>query len=230
MTKFFPGFKSNAPLQAALYYARKNRLARIAAASGGGGETSLVTWDPAHVAAGLTLSADKLTVTNNNGGNNGVLATAGIGTGKLFYEAFITASGDPHYNTVGIAFTGTDTGSLYAGSGGIGVAAGGSIWADNSDQHVNIGDTVGHVLGQVADLDTLLFWARVDDGEWNADPTANPTTGVGGIPIPGGAGIYTPACSSSSGSAGEFEITADFGATAFAFTKPAGCTLWQVAA
>lgn len=40
-----------------------------------------------------------------------------------------------------------------------------------------------HRYGWALDLNAALGWVRVDGGNWNNDPTANPTTGVGGLDL-----------------------------------------------
>lgn len=40
-----------------------------------------------------------------------------------------------------------------------------------------------HRYGWALDLDAALGWVRIDGGNWNNDPTANPVTGVGGIDL-----------------------------------------------
>lgn len=190
---------------------------------------TVVAWDPTHCAAGLTLSGSDLHVTNNNGGNNGVLATGGQSTGKFYHETSIILGDDPHYNTIGVALTSSSTAALYAGTGGIGVAARGEIYSGGNDQATNIFGAVlmdGHVLCHATDVGALLYWARVDNGLWNNNALADPDTGVGGMPITTGAGTYTPFCSSSSGGAGLFENVSNFGGSAFAFTKPSTFSAW----
>lgn len=72
-------------------------------------------------------------------------------------------------------------------------------------------------------------WFRVNAGDWNGDPTADPTAGVGGIPLLGMPGPYFPIGGLNTGFVGGEILTFDFGATAFAQTQPGGAQAWGAA-
>lgn len=48
-----------------------------------------------------------------------------------------------------------------------------------------------HRWGWALDLDAALFWVRLDNGNWNNSPTANPATGVGGLNLRNAAWSWT---------------------------------------
>lgn len=71
-------------------------------------------------------------------------------------------------------------------------------------------------------MTTPAIWFRLNDGEWNGDPSADPATQTGGFDISSITAPYIPFLSGSNGFGGEFVLTANFGASAFAYTAPSG--------
>jgi hypothetical protein len=69
---------------------------------------------------------------------------------------------------------------------------------------------------------TPAIWFRLNDGEWNGDPTADPTTQVGGFDISSITGPYIPFLSGSTGFAGNCSGIINAGSSAFNFTPPSG--------
>jgi hypothetical protein len=69
------------------------------------------------------------------------------------------------------------------------------------------------------------IWARVNIGDWNGDPAADPTAGVGGIPLLGMAGPYFPVGGLNTGFFGGQLLTFAFGGP-FTETSPPGALAW----
>lgn len=72
----------------------------------------------------------------------------------------------------------------------------------------------------VAVKDNDLIWFRVNGGNWNADPTADPTAGTGGISISGNGASYPAYTVIYDATAAAF--TFNLGGSAFAFEMPPG--------
>lgn len=180
-----------------------------------------VTFDPANKAATITLSGGDLSWSASGLGS--AQATVGYSTGKYYWE-----------HTTGTA----DASNYWSGFGDVDMAnaadpafnptmhvfSDGELFVDAAVQ-VNIGAyTTGSVVCHAVDLVNNLYWARVNNGNWNGNASADPATGVGGYSI---AGFTKPikafAGSEISGNTG----TANFGATAFAYTVPSGFSAYD---
>ena len=185
-----------------------------------------IAWNPSNKSAGITLSNSNCTAINNASGNNGVYgATAGFTTGKYYYEATIVANDQTFYNTVGVALLSQGVANLYGGGGGAGVAAGGELLVNGSNTASLGGSSVGTVVGIAVDLGAGKIWARLNNGLWDNNALDNPATGAGGWPFTV-SGAVAPAMSSSSGTPGNMDVGANFGATAYANAAPAGFGNW----
>lgn len=108
---------------------------------------------------------------------------------------------------------------------GIGMYGNGDVYLNNAILTTIQTFAVGDVIGIAVDTTAKLIWFRTNGGNWNNNALADPATGVGGINItavvdrrPSGLFVYVdlpfPAYATT--------ITANFGATAYAFAKPAG--------
>jgi hypothetical protein len=71
-------------------------------------------------------------------------------------------------------------------------------------------------------MTTPAIWFRVNNGNWNNDPSADPTTQVGGLDISSITGPYLPFCSGSTNSFGNFSNVINAGGSPFSFTAPSG--------
>lgn len=68
----------------------------------------------------------------------------------------------------------------------------------------------------------MAIWYRVNGGNWNANPSANPSTNTGGVSLAAVAGVPLFAVGLVNAGATNDNQTANFGATAFANAAPAG--------
>lgn len=139
------------------------------------------TWNPADKASGITLSSTNHVATSTSG-NNSVRGTTSHASGKWYLEfptITITSGG-------GLVGVGDAMASLTGGAtnNAIGVAPGGGIQFFASS-HVNpfagAPSLTGHRLGLAIDFDNGLAWFRLDGGDWNGSPTADPASGAGGF-------------------------------------------------
>ncbi|SRR5665213_122066 len=180
------------------------------------------TFDPANVSL-ATLSSGNLVVTRSaaagtDGGAFGVAADIKA-SGKYYFEINLSSAGASSDTSAGIA----QLSATYAGLGndalnGAVVFTSGNLWINGS----NTG-SVGAVTPTcefAVDLDNHLIWARANGGNWNDSGTADPATATGGRTIQ--TASFVPVVVQN-GSPATF-FTANFGATSFVGTPPAGFT------
>jgi hypothetical protein len=197
---------------------------RAAIDAGGAAPPSFATFNTTDDVANITRSNGNLTLTYTSGSSfHGVRATNSHLTGKFYFE--VTPASNAGNTMVGIAnanwipensliFNTLDSVG-YRGSGEVGT---------NSGSLATVQTWSLNTISVAVDLGAQLLWVRVDAGNWNNSGTANPATGVGGISISSlNAGPYFPAVTQAD--TGEI-ITANFGATAYAETVPAGFGNW----
>lgn len=145
------------------------------------------TYNPADQNAAVTLSGGNLIATGNSGSNGGVRGTTSHATGKvmLSYTNVNLSGNSLDYVGVGIAAdtlglaSGAqiqviliDSGTAFTGDG-----SGASTFPDFATLPTNC--TVDLCL----DLGAQLFWFRINGGNWNGSPTADPATGTLGHAI-----------------------------------------------
>lgn len=191
----------------------------------------MTTFDPAYKSPWVTLSGGDLTAAQNlNNGVEGVRGTVGKTTGKWYWEATHTGATASDID-VGFANTGYPSGANGGRPGqsdtnGVAYTSGGTLFYNN----IGFGAPVlatwsasGAVVMLAVDVDANLFWVGVN-GTWDGNPAA----GTGGRTIGGSGSIYPWAgfFNETSGST----VTANFGATAFAYTEPSGFSGWDTAA
>lgn len=190
------------------------------------------TWNSADSGAGILLSADLLTASENGtvvaaGNWRSIRGTTAKATGKCYVETTLNA-----------LTTGLMVGLMNAGAalgGNAGSDANGIGWqpaygATYNGGGVNPGTTsAGQVVGMAVDVDARKVWFyNPTTAQWNGAALAsqNPATGAGGISIGGISGALFPAFSvynSNSQDSG----TANFGASAFAHPVPSGFVGWD---
>lgn len=66
----------------------------------------------------------------------------------------------------------------------------------------------------------MPIWVKVNNGNWNNDPSANPSTGIGGYPLTG----LVNASMVPFGIVDNTNLTFNFGAGSFAYSAPSGFT------
>jgi len=173
-----------------------------------------VTYDPEYTGNHLVLSNQDLTVTALSGivGEPSSLATRAINPGeKVMFSVTIDVYAPiSEYTSVGIAnhafnfetWLGSDLNSV-------------GFWDDGAF-YIDSSSTSGYptfqyngaVVDVAVDRDNNLIWIRVDGGDWNNDPDADPTTAMGGVDISSIPGIVYPGVNPYywSGTAGQTSI------------------------
>jgi hypothetical protein len=182
--------------------------------------------------AELTLTDSNLTAENTNSINHaaGARSTVSHTAGKYYYEFTRTTALDTGVGigTADAVVSGIE--DIWLGLTQIGMG----LWVgDWPDADVYFGEasipTVGpcidgDVLCTAVDLDNDRIWFRVNGGDWNNSPAADPATNTGGIDIsaiPAG-DRYVWVDAEEPGDT----VTFNFGRTAYAHTPPTGFGDW----
>jgi len=189
-----------------------------------------VTWSATDKHASISVSGGNLTAQAVAGGWKSARATKSRSSGKYYFEATL-GSGDLG---VGLANATASLGN-YTGADGNGVflyahpSIGGGVFIGGGGVGAWTSGTIagGDVIQVVVDLDAKKLWAkRTSDANWNASASANPVTGVGGHDISGpatGGALFPSVSIQSTGT----PVTANFGASAYAGTRPQGYLAWD---
>ena len=167
--------------------------------------TTYATWNPSDKDVGVTLSNGNLTATNSTA-NKSVRATIGKSSGKWYWEVTNTASAE---NDIGIGNTAMLL-SAYPGNDANGVcydSLDGKVYKNNAP--VSIGGqvyTASDIIGIALDVDagTVKFYK-------NNALQYTYTYSIAGAIYPATGGFALGAA-----------CTANFGASAFTYTPPAG--------
>jgi hypothetical protein len=190
-----------------------------------------VTWNPADKDANIVLSNGNLTATGGSGTLfNGVRATRFASAGKLYSEYVIVADsatvGSNGSWAVGNSISSGPLTSIILGS-----AASqwgyypwsGLFYIAGTVSFIQADQTNGHVVQVAIDLGGKLIWVKTQASNWNNSAPANPATGTGGASI---AAMTAGALAPTWAAGGSAVVTANFGASAFAFSVPAGFSAW----
>lgn len=189
------------------------------------------TWDPTAPGAGIALSGGNLIATyTGSSAPNAVKSSTSHSTGKFYFE--LTWNTPSSSNTRESGFGNATAGA--ASLTGVQVGNTGTTtigWGGGSDVFVN-GASITNVSswgtpGTIAlaiDISGALVWFKdVVSGNWNASGAANPATGVGGVSLTiTGAPFFVMVSMFVSGDS----VTANFGATSYVYTPPAGFSNW----
>jgi hypothetical protein len=116
----------------------------------------------------------------------------------MFSVTLATWSGTLNFTGIGVANHSLDLGN-YTGSdtNSVGFYDNGEVWGEGSliSSSVPSFQTAGAVLDVAVDRINDKVYLRVNGGNWNNDPTADPSTATGGIDISYIAGTVYPAIS-----------------------------------
>lgn len=192
-------------------------------------------WNP-YNNTGQTLSASNTVVTNtafsHSSGNNIAFAWPPKSAGLRYFE--IVGAGT-WVNNIGIISSAND---LNTNSQAPTAAKQGIVWQINTGSiftyaGVTVGTTsdttttANKVLSVAADLTNQIFWFRIDAGDWNGDPTADPDTGMGGINAAGriGSPPFYIISQINDGTVGTISETINL-IGPFAQTKPSTSRAW----
>lgn len=186
------------------------------------------TWNPSDIdTSQLGLSGGNLTMTMTGAGDGTYHSGRGIAnhTSGSYYAEY-TVVGGASIAPIGIgsaAFT-LNAGNPTASPNAVAlVSNGGGIFFNGG---CDSGDTF--TTGNVVQVAVTIsggsgkFWAKVGSGNWNANASDNPATNTGGCAFTMSGAIYPLGTSTTTGQG----FTANFGASAYAFTPPSGFGNW----
>jgi hypothetical protein len=188
-----------------------------------------VTWSPTNKNANVTLSGGNLVATGSNtlGTSASGIATLAVTTGQLKYFEF-TATHIDNSNSVmvgvGNASTAITDGSyLGIDTNSFGFIADGRVVFNNSVPTTLAGYASGNIIGVAVRKNDGTIFRRINGGNWNDNPSADPVTNTGGLTI-GVTGDLFPAYCTHGGGGDQSVTTGNFGATSFANSPPTGFT------
>lgn len=191
--------------------------------SSGVGAPPLTTWNPSDKDAAAVLTNNNLTFTG--GGATGVRSTNPLSAGDAYWEVLVNQDAGEVGGAYNVGFV--DLATTFAQMRSSGIIN--MVFLFNG----NIGNSIGPItLGAIVNGDTIcqavkfaskLSWFRKNNGLWNASALADPVTGVGGIPFITAGPYYANAASSAVGT----QLIANFGGSAFTYTKPSNFTSWN---
>ena len=148
------------------------------------------TWDPFAKSSLVVLSNGNLTATSvtvTETQNNVLSTTSHDGSGKYYLEVTATtlAGTDNESAGIGIADSSFVITTDYVGSTNhsVGYYANGVVLINTFTVGTISSYVQGDVIGIALDLDHGTLWFRVNSGDWNNDPTANPASNTGGLGI-----------------------------------------------
>lgn len=172
---------------------------------------AVTTWNPADKDSSITLSNGDLTATGGTNAYRSVRSTTGKSTGKWYCEITLDAGG-----ANGLVGVGNSTFSLanYVGADVNGWGWQGSFKYHNGSGAYGSGKTTGDIISILLDMDagTITLWK-------NGTTQGEMYNGLSGT-------LYVAFSSQLTGDA----VTANFGASAFAYTMPGGYSAWNVEA
>ena len=183
---------------------------------------AVVTWNPADVSTGITLSNFNLDAkVGIAAGVYGVRATNPTSVGKWYFEAtpaLITVSG---IQAIGLANATWPLNFVSLGTDfkSIGYRPDGSVWENNGIVATISSYLVNSIISVAFDLTNNKIWFRVNGGNWNNDVllSQNPATNTGGVDISSLSGPFMAAWAGVTTN----EILADFGFD-FTYVAPVG--------
>lgn len=213
-------------------------------ASGHGGGGSSTTLNPLDCSSSISLAAGNLRATRNTVTPPrwvSVRSTTSKTTGKVYVEATVIISvANIHTDGDGVGFANTsfaiDNGvsDCYLGNdpgeNSVGITTDGILRQGGPAAIISgtAWGVAGDICGVAVDIGARLMWFRKSPaGIWNANPSANPATGVGGYALAGGLAsgpLFVGACAVNGVTPDTVQI--NFGSTAFSGAIPAGFSAW----
>lgn len=192
-----------------------NILAGVRGAASGGSTT---TWSPTNKASGVTLSPGNLTATGP--ATYGGYATAGISSGKFYYEAQFTNFGS--IPRIGVCHSAWNVSTQELGDSANGI----SIRPDNGNVYYNGSNpATGLFTGTTSDRICVAWdyanhkiWFRKNNGSWDGT-TDDPATNTGGYSNFTPSGTAYPAYEVNGATA---SVTVYFDSASWLYSAPSG--------
>ena len=186
-------------------------------------------WDAAVTSMFISLAKGNLTASSATGatGTTFARATSGKSTGTYYAEFYVTESAS---DSMGLSLTdGTtvpDVDNLTTTTHAL------TQWGDGNvyENSVVVQTTTGSPIGMGDEIDIAvnipsnLIWFRVNNGDWNGNPSANPATNTGGLTYTAVNPVYLAVLPAVAGNVG----TINFGTSGMPYvnTPPSGYGNW----
>lgn len=150
-----------------------------------GGVVATTTWNPSDKAVNITLSGSNLIATDAGsfGPNISVRTVASHASGKWCAKFTPTLSGVPAFLGIGDSGFPIDPGAVGDANFSVGYSNAGSVRRNGTLITTFSPWITADTIIEAIDFTTKLFWVRVDAGNWNNDPAADPVTGANGFDI-----------------------------------------------
>lgn len=186
-------------------------ISQVLIASGGTGLA--LTWDPAAMGSGITLSNGDLTASITSGSATQLRTTVGYSSGKHYAEMTLVSAGSGAALGIEDSTFGL---SGFPGADGHGLGWYPNGWVGYNNNWVNIGNfNSSDIIGFAYDATAKRAWFSIN-GTWIGDPVAE--TGYIDMSSPG----LTGAAYIMFGGVSGDSATINFGVSGFAFTPPTG--------
>jgi hypothetical protein len=195
----------------------------------GGVAPATDTLDPATKSILLTLSGGNLTATAGADAGDGANArtTTSSATGKVYFECSPLQISGAYGNSVGVCNSGCASSKAITGSpNAIAVYFGSSSGFLFFNGLLYSLGGMPATVGIAVDRGAKLAWVTLNGTIWSgsASSTGNPVTGANGLDISSITGsLFAVVNAPTNGG----QITANFGATAYAYTRPTGYGNWS---
>ncbi len=185
---------------------------------------AIVTWNPSDSAPGVVFTNGNLTLTVAGGTFESTRATLNFNSPlKMYMEHSFTVSANC---LVGVGSNAAGLNGQFTGQGTPSIGyqpSTGHVFQNSATVASLPTAAIGDVICQawIPDLAISTFFIRINNGNWNGSPSANPATNTGGIAMGGIGGVGGGPYPMASGVTGSV-LTSNFGATAFSQAIPAG--------
>lgn len=185
--------------------------------AGGGGITP-TTWNPSDKSSSLTLSGGNLTIAANTSGTHNGFSVAGVSSGKYYFELTIDSmsAGDSAY--WGIAGSAELTSTNGKGDSGFWLVNNQGTEYNGSAGSSYTAFTSTDICMIAVDMDNSKIWFG-RNGTWHN--SGNPAAGTNAA-YTNLTGTVEAVAGMDAGSTKTWQLTANFGASAFSYTVPSG--------
>lgn len=192
------------------------------------------TFDPANTASNASLDGTKLIFTINSDSIAITRSIANHSSGKFYFEAAPSFGGDGAWIGIGVA----NSAELLNPSNRVGeadangtvVSSFGTRFYNSSTATLGITYSTGQTIAVAVDVTNSLIWFSVSAGVWTDNvggTTGNPASGTGGLSTSVITGALFAIVQARYISGGDNQKwTANFGASAYSLTIPAGFGNW----
>lgn len=222
---YFLGEGANPPINATLAVTEAADTVSVAGFVGVSGSMGTVAvWDAATAGPGIVLSNGGLTVTQTlpDVTVGSVRGSTHYPSGKYYFEFVVDVYKDIQIGPANASLGGGE----YLGEDNthaIGAYSFGASWLGAGGTTTAPALTTGYTYCMAIDVANKKAWIKRSGGNWNENASADPVTGVNGATFSNVSGDVYPGVSVNNQTG---QITANFGASAYADPVPSGYSDW----